>query len=93
MGHGYELSRIETIAERLGRAAGNGHRVLEYLYEHPIVAVEDVRQQTGTSYPAANDMVARLVDADILTEITGQARNRRFMYARFIDLFRDEAEG
>ncbi len=80
------------ITERLGRAAGNGHRVLEHLYEHPIVSVKEVQQQTGTTYPAANDMVARLVDSGILVEVTGQARNRRFMYASFIDLFRDDTD-
>lgn len=77
------------ITEDLGRSAGNGHRVLEYLYEHPIVSVNEVQELIGTSYPAANDLVGRLVDGDILHEFTGQARNRRFIYQRYIHLFND----
>lgn len=77
------------ITEDLGRSAGNGHRVLEYLYEHPIVSVNEVQELIGTSYPAANDLVGRLVDGDILHEFTGQARNRRFIYQRYIQLFND----
>lgn len=80
------------ITETMGRAAGNGHRVLEYLYEHPIVSVGEVKDLIGTTYPAANDLVARFVDSDILQEITGQSRNRRFSYQNFIRLFHEHAD-
>ena len=43
-----EQHRTE-IADHLGYAAGNGHRVLEYLFEHPIVSVNEVRMLTGTT--------------------------------------------
>jgi len=76
-----------SITEKLGRSAGNGHRVLEHLYEHPIVSVKEVQDVTGTTYAAANNLVAALTGADILEEITGQARNRRFMYRSYINLF------
>ena len=78
-----------VITDNFGRTAGNGHRVLEYIYRHPIVSVGDVQGLTETTYPAANDLVARLVKHGILHEFTGQARNRRFMYKSYIDLFHD----
>ena len=40
-----------VVTERLGYAAGNGHRVLDSLYEQPIVSVNDVRDIIGTTYP------------------------------------------
>lgn len=76
-----------AITERLGRAAGAGHKVLESLFDRPIVAVNDVRALIGTTYPAANALVARLVELGILEEMTGYARNRRFRYAPYIALF------
>lgn len=79
-----------TITEKLGRAAGNGHRVLEHLYEHPIVSVNDVQELTGTTYPAANELVAKFVESNILQEVTGQARNRRFSYQSYIRLFHEQ---
>ena len=79
-----------AITEQFGRAAGNGHRVLENLYEHPIVSVDDVRKIIGTTYQAANELVSKFVSNRILEEITGHTRNRRFMYQSYIDLFRDE---
>ncbi|MFM9065958.1 MAG: Fic family protein [Planctomycetota bacterium] len=79
-----------AITEQFGRAAGNGHRVLEYLYEHPIVSVHEVQDLIGTTYAAANQLVGKFVASGLLMEVTGQARNRKFKYQSYIDLFRDD---
>ena len=78
-----------AITTHLGRAAGNGHKVLESLFDRPIVAVNDVQKMTGTTYAAANSLVSRLVKLGVLSEMTGYARNRRFRYAPYIALFND----
>ena len=77
------------IASGLGRAAGNGHRVLQYLYEHPIVSAKQVQDFLGTTFAGANQIVRRLVGLGILTEITGHARHRRFRYEPYIRLFEE----
>jgi len=79
------------ITERFGRAAGNGHRVLEHLYENPFITVRDVQTLNGTTYPASNTLVAKMADAGILREVTGQTRNRLFGYQSYINLFDDRA--
>lgn len=78
-----------AITENLGYAAGNGHRVLEFLYERPIVSVKNIEAITGTTFAAANQLVKRLENVGLLEEITGQTRNRRFRYAPYIKLFAD----
>ena len=80
------------ITEHLGRAAGNGHRVLESLYETPITSVAQVRAITGTTYPAANQLVHKLVEHGVLNESTGQKRHRRFIYDAYIRLFDEKEE-
>ena len=83
-----------VITEKFGGVAGNGHRTLEYLYESPVVTVKSVQKLIGTTYPAANNLVARMVDNQILREFTGHKRNRAFMYQSYIDLFHEnEAQG
>jgi Fic family protein len=77
----------KAITKHLGRAAGNGHQVLEQLYEHPIMSVNDVRALLRTTFAGANQIVQRLVEHNILVEITGQARNRRFRYDAYVRLF------
>jgi Fic family protein len=79
-----------AVIERLGRAAGNGQRVLEKLFDKPILTVSQVREMTGTTYAAANAMVQRMVEIGILEELTGYARNRRFQYGSYVRLFTDE---
>ena len=81
-----------AITEHLGRAAGNGHRVHESLFDRPIVTVGAVRELTGTSFPAANQLVARMTGLGILREITGYSRNRRFRYDEYVRLFTGDAE-
>jgi Fic family protein len=76
-----------AITTGLGRAAANGHRVLESLFDHPIVSVNDVKQLTGTTYTAANVLVSRLVELGVLGEVTGYTRNRRFRFDPYIALF------
>jgi Fic family protein len=78
------------ITDHLGRTAGNGMRVLESLYNRPILAVSEVEALTGTTYAAANNLVARLVDIGVLAEITGYARNRRFRYEPYVRLFTED---
>ena len=76
-----------AITEHLGRAAGSGHKVHEALFHHPIVTVNNVRELTGTEFPAANELVRRLVAIGILAPTSGNKRNRRFRYDEYVRLF------
>lgn len=77
----------DMILKQLGRAAGNGIHVLERLYSRPMITVKVVRDLTKTSYPAANNLVKKLVQIGILNEQTGFNRNRVFVYTDFLKLF------
>lgn len=76
-----------AVTTHLARAAANGHRVLEHLYERPIVSVAQIQALLGTTYPAASNVVSRLTSLGILHEITGYRRNRLFRYDPYIQLF------
>ena len=83
-----EAHRALCLAE-LGRVAGGGLAVLETLFEQPIIDVNSVARLIDVSYPNANTLVQKLVGLGLLTEITGQARNRRYLYRPYIQLFVD----
>jgi Fic family protein len=80
------------ITDHLGYSAASGHRVLDVMYERPILSVKDVREITKTSYAAANNLVSKFVDLNLLKEITGQARNRRFLYESYVHLFQGDGQ-
>lgn len=75
------------ITERFGYAAANGLRLLDRFFARPIVSVADVQEVTGTSYPAANQLVGKLMKNGIVSEITGHKRHRRFRYDAYVKLF------
>jgi Fic family protein len=77
----------EIITREFGRVAGNGMIVLESLFRHPIVDVKRIAELLEVTYPAANNLVTKFVEHGLLSEITGQARYRRFRYGTYIDLF------
>jgi hypothetical protein len=41
----------------------------------------------------ANQLVSRLVDVGVLSEITGYARNRRFRFEPYVQLFEEPKDG
>jgi Fic family protein len=75
------------VTQALGRAAGNGLKVLDHLFVKPIVSVGDIRGLLGTTYAGANQIVARLESHQILREITNRTRNRKFRYEQYVRLF------
>ncbi len=79
----------ERLLQRLGRAAGNALRLHEQLFRTPILSVSAAAESLGITYGAANRLIGALVREGVLTERTGHARNRRFAYQRYIDLFAD----
>ncbi|WP_408988236.1 Fic family protein [Sphingomonas sp. SUN039] len=75
------------VTDRFGRSAGNGLRVLEDLYKHPFIDNRAVMDKLGVTFPAAADLIARFVEADLLVEITGQERYRVWQYFPYVQLF------
>ena len=70
--NGYvEQLKIERAAERL-------IETLDVLFERPIVTIRQIEAALGVPYRSASRYVEKLVQMEILREITGQARNRIF---------------
>jgi len=76
-----------SIVASFGRATANALTVLESLYSHPIITVNNIAAMTGVSFTAANNLMSRFVEEKILVEATGQSRNRQFRYSDYINLF------
>jgi Fic family protein len=84
-----ERNRAEITAG-LGRAAANGHRVLESLFDRPIISVSEAQQLTGTGFAAANQLIARMTELGILREITGHATQPPVPVRAYVRLFTDD---
>lgn len=80
-------STEEVITSKFGRRGAMGFVMLNDLLEHPFASVKDVEQRTGLSKKAAGDLVQTFVDHRIMEEVTGNTRNRLFMFGPYLDLF------
>lgn len=83
----------ELINSSLGTSATSGMRLLDYLYEQPIVNVRLVEKRLKSSFVTANKLVDQLVKLEILQETTGGQRNRRYSYVPYLMLFESSAMG
>ncbi|MBZ0270104.1 Fic family protein [bacterium] len=77
------------ITRDLGRTAANGLQVHESLFRKPITTVREVEGLTGVTFSAANTLVAKLVSAGVLEEISGRSRNRVYRYSAYVGAFTD----
>ncbi len=68
------------------RAGTASYRLFEMLPMMPRFTIERVRQQLDTTFPTATAAVRALENLGIVTEMTGQKKNRNYSYPAYIEL-------
>lgn len=79
-----------TTAEKvanLGRASFNAARVVDYLYSKPVVSSQELSKKLEIGQSTANRLISLLQDQGVLSELTGQQRNRVFYFQDYYQLF------
>lgn len=82
-------TQVNTDRRRLlasPRSTPASYRLFELLPTMPRFTVDQARQRLETSFPTANAAVSALAALGIVTELTGQKKNRIYSYAAYIDL-------
>jgi len=80
---------LDAAVFTLGRRAENAQRLIRHLYGSPVVSVSMAEQILGINNNPARELIAALVQINVLEEITGFKRNRLFIFRRYMDIFRD----
>lgn len=75
------------IFSTFGRKSQSAGLLLQALLKKPIVNVLQAKKITGLSYKAANNLINDFMQAGILKEMTGQSRNRVFVFSQYLNLF------
>ena len=68
------------------KAGAMSLRLFELLPTMPRFTIEQVRQRLSTTFPTATAAVKRLEDLGIVSELTGQRKNRTFGYQAYVAL-------
>ncbi|MCI0421776.1 MAG: Fic family protein [Acidobacteria bacterium] len=76
------------IQERSARAAA--FRLLDLLFQWPVLNVNLVKQRLKVSFATSNKLVEQFQEWGLLEETTGHKRNRRYRYTPYLRLFQEQ---
>lgn len=77
----------QLIGDKLAGRAAQGLRLLDYLFEQPVVSVPLVEKRLECSFVTANKLVEQLEELTMVRETTGWQRNRRYRFDSYLALF------
>jgi Fic family protein len=80
--------QVEAQIQSLGSRASNAQKVLNYLYQRPLVDAAKVGDVAGVSAASAYKLIADLESLGILKEITGGKRGKHYLFDDYLKLFR-----
>jgi Fic family protein len=75
-----------------GRGAANRLRVLDTLRQRPLCSLRQISQGAGITFPTASKAMLALVELGIARELTGQRRNRVFVYDAYLNILNEGGE-
>ena len=78
---------MDTLAIGFGKKAHNASKLIEYLYQKPIISISDIIEPLEMSKPTANSLVKEFESKGILKEVTGYQRNKLFVFEKYLDIY------
>ncbi len=78
-----------ALLQSAGRSAANLLRLLDLMYEQPVLTPRGVERRLGVSYPTAASLISRMAAHGLLHETTGKRRGRRYSYGPYVEMFED----
>jgi Fic family protein len=75
-----------------GRRNANMLRVLDTLRQRPLCSLRQAAATAGISFPTASKAMLALVEIGIARELTGQRRNRVFVYDAYLNILNEGGE-
>lgn len=77
----------DSIRGSYGRRSTHAIKLFHSLMKNPYTTVEKAATTCSLSYKAANDLVKKMHKDGYLVEITGQSRNRLYVFQSYLDMF------
>lgn len=78
----------DNIQQSWGRRSVPAYKLLQHLFRSPVITIKDAQNVCQLTPKSAGDLVNMFQQEEILSEATGQQRNRVFIFRRYIDLFK-----
>lgn len=79
----------DALAIELGAKGKKAKKLLDLLYKNSFMTVPLASEMMATTHQTANSLFNILLEKKMIREITGQKRNRAFVFQRYMDCFKD----
>ena len=79
--------QVDSQIQTLGSRSANAQKVINYLYQRPLIDAAKVGEVADISPASAYKLIADLEQFGILEEITGGKRGKRYMFSAYLRLF------
>ncbi len=77
----------KEINSNFGRRSNSAHTLVHFLFKDPVISIDKAAKECNLSFKAANDLVALMQKFNYLKELTGQSRNRIFIFEPYLKIF------
>lgn len=77
------------INSGFGRRSNSALTLLNILFQNPVTTIDNAAKKCSLSYKAANDLVRLMQEKQMVEEMTGQSRNRIFIFKPYLEIFND----
>lgn len=79
---------MDQLAFGYGKRAENVQKLLKHLYRRPAITAAQVSELLDVTHQTASALLNKMVEDEMLSEVTGYQRNRIFVFERYLTLFR-----
>jgi len=79
---------LDIKLQSLGNRINEARKIVEYLYNQPIIDIARISRITGKSKATNYKMLEDLERLEILKEITGAQRNKLYVFNDYLELFK-----
>lgn len=80
--------QVDTQIQTLGSRTANAQKVVNYLYQHPMIDASKLSKVAEISSASAYKLIADLEQFEILIEITGGKRGKMYIFDAYLKLFK-----
>jgi Fic family protein len=80
--------QVEQKIQPLGSRTPNAQKVLNYLYQKPVINPSKIVELTSLSPASAYKLIADLEKLSILKEVTGEKRGKMYVFDEYLHLFK-----
>lgn len=80
----------EVLPRFSARRQNNAQALMRQLYARPVIDVKGAMEISGVSTNTAAALIDDMATFGVLAEVTGQRRNRLFVFRDYLDIFRQQ---